>query len=609
MPEPITLIVLGGLVYGWMKGRAPAPGPAASGHPSTDVGQALAITPAAATAQNQPISIVTGTGPDSPLATPSSVVNAPIAPLANAGAAIPIPSDGLITALDNDTALALRAYAALNPEDFQLFLDRYADRVVLRDDLFFQAVQAPPPGGFQPTPGMIAGMGMAAYKVAQGLNGVAVGNYGDLFGVAATASGQIPGINPDMLHALQGLALGYRAFSSATLAMTQISDLAFANGVSVVDMTAALFGVGEGAAGLTAGLTAPIASLSGVLMVVGLVVDIGFTIAGNAPDIQKAIDVALDVASIAVLFIPVIGIVIAVIIQLVKFIIDLFGGDLFGGGLSHEQREVLETARYGENLNPMFPALAADYTPRELFQTIVQWGSGYCGGQHVVAMSVSLILKAGDVLSVGGRPYTVPADTLLGFGLNEPTRCYWLAGSPFADITNDEQAWALAEFGSTNGVFAMAQAGIADWRKTQFNDPTVKLIAARTAPMKNFLDHGFSLDQIDQVALEYRAQPHLTALATAYGAATWQELLGAVLAVEWLVFNWTNSHGSLSDFAKANGFPTMYAFRAAALETFERYYGAVQTAAAALYQKAIQAQGEQVAALMLIQQQMSASAP
>jgi hypothetical protein len=571
MPEPITLFVVGGLLYGWLKNRAPAPGPAASGHPSTPTGQALPLAPAAVTAQNQPLSVdASGTGPTAPLATVTGNISAPVAPLANAAAATPIPSDGLVIALDNDTALALRAYAQLNPADFQVFLDRYADRVELRNDLFFKALQPPPPGGYQPTPGMIAGMGLAAYKVAQGLNGVAAGNYGDLFGVTATAAGQIPGMNADMLHALQGLTLAYRAYTVATVTMSDISALAFANGVSVLDETASLLTGGFAITG------APIASLGGVLMAVGLVVDIGFTIAGNEPDIQKAIDVALDVASLVVLFIPVVGWIIAIVIQLVKFIIDLFGGDLFGGGLTHEQREVLETARYGQNLNPMFPELAHCYTPRELFETIVAWGSGYCGGTHVVAMAVNLVLKAGDVLQVGGQPYTVPADTLLGFG-HQPG-CYWLAGTAFAAITNDEQAWALAEFGSTNGVVAKAQAGIADWRKTQFDDPTVKLIAARSAPMKNFLDHGFSLDQIDQVALEYRAQPHLNALAAAFGFADWQHFFADVVAAEWIVFNWTNTHGTLTDFARANGYPTMYAFRAAALASYEDAWSQVTQA-------------------------------
>jgi hypothetical protein len=597
MPEPVTLIIVGGLVYSWIKGRG-------AGSPSNS--PALSTQPATATANNSSISIASGTGPTAPLATTTSVING--LPLAQAGQAQPIPAD-LVSALDNDSALMFRAYAALNPQDFATFLDRYADNIQLHNDLYFEALTSPPPGGYQVTPGMIAAMGSAAYKVAQALNGVAVGKYGDLFGAAASAAGAIPGVSPQLVQSLQGLMLGYRAFTAGVQAMNTIGELALANGVSAIDITASLFGVGETA--LTTGIAAPIASLSGVLMVVGLVVDIGMTIAGDAPDVQKAIDVALDVASIVVLFIPVVGWAIAIVIQLVKFIIDLFGADLFGGGMSHEQREILETARYGENINPMYGELAGSYTPRELYRTIVQWGSGYCGGRHIVAMSIVLNLAPGDVVPVAGQSYTVTDYMTLGLADNEQAGgCYWLKGTPFERITNDEQAWALAAYGSVNGVSAMAQAGIADWRKTQFNDPAKNIIMARCVPMKNFLDHNVSLDQIDQIALEYRAQPHLNALASAYGYGTWQELFASVVATEWAVFNWTVSHGSLHDFAVQNGYQSVYAFRAAALAPYETTWSRTQAMSARIAAQVTSASlGHQSATATILWQQSNTSAP
>lgn len=567
MPEPITLIALGVGLWAMLKPKTVASNP-----------PALSSTPAASTANNQPITVTPPAALDT--ATGQAAAGAGVS-LATVGtpvaAAIPdvvVPQD-LAAALDNDTALAMRAYAALNPDDFQLFLDRYADLVVMRDDLYFHRLTDPTAGqpAIQPTPQMIASMGVAAYKVAQALNGVAAGRSVDLFGVTASAAGQIPGINHDFVTALQGVALGYRVFTTGAQALQTISELALANGVSTLDMTAALFGGGGGA--LTAGIAAPIASLGGVLMAVGLVVDIGFTIVGNAPDVQKAIDVALDVASLVCLFIPVIGWVIAIVIQLVKFIIDLFGEDLFGGGLSHEEREILETARYGELLNPMFPELADAYTPRELYHTIVRWGSGYCGGQHEVAMAVNLVLHAGDQFWVAGQVVTVPPELdglLFGPGDNEqPGGCYWIRSQPlFAAITNDEQAWLLGAYAGVNGVIARAQAGIVDWRKEQFQDPTEKLVAARALPMHALLiDHHLSLDQIDQIALEYRAQPHLNALAAAYGWDTWQNFFASTVAAEWAAFTFTTTGGSLGDFARQNGYPTMYAFRAAALASFE----------------------------------------
>jgi hypothetical protein len=330
---------------------------------------------------------------------------------------------------------------------------------------------------------------------------------------------------------------------------------------------------------------APIASLGGALMAVGLVLDIGFTIAGDAPDVQKAIDVALDVASLVCLFIPVVGWIIAIVIQVVKFIIDLFGGDLFGGGLSHQQREMLETARYSENISPMYPVLAGAYTPRELWATIVDWGSGYCGGTHIVAMSVGLKLHAGDVIMVSGKPVTVPVDpngATNGYdALLSPGRqpCYWITGL-FQGMTNDEQAWALAKYGSVNGFVAEAQAGIREDLKTQFNTPTVNILMARTQTMKTFIDHGFTLDQIDQVAKEYRAQPHLNALATSFGFEDWQHFFAWVVNDEWVAFSLSTTHGSLHDFALANGFQSMYDFRASALAEYDDLYSRGQQAIA-----------------------------
>lgn len=570
MPEPVILVLSGIALYKLLtKPAAPSSDPAG-----------LVDTPAAATAGATPIGTgQAGTTPESPLATPTSVANQGTAPLATALTdAIPVPGD-LVVALDNDTALKMRAYAALNPEDFQVFLNRYADRIRLRNDLYLEAIDAPPPGGYELTPGMMIGLGTSAYKVVQALNGVAAGRYGDIFGSAASVAGQIPGVNQDFVSSLQGLTLGYRAFTSV-MTFADIVGIAAANGVSVMNVTATMLEAG-GVAGAMASM--PIASLSGVLMAVGLVVDIGFTIAGDAPDIQKAIDVALDVASLVCLFIPVVGWVIAIVIQLVKFIIDMFGSELFGGGMSHEQREVLETARYGENLNPMFPTLSNAYTPRELWKGIVEWGSGYCGGVHIVAMSVALKFRAGDTFMAGGVQVTVPPDldgSTFGFGNNEQAGgCYWIKSwantslPQLANITNDEQAWLLGAYGPINEIVAMAQAGIADWRKEQFNNPTEQLIAARSTPMRKFLvEHGLTLDQCDMIAMEYRAQPHLTALAETFGWETWQELFASVVADEWRVFNWTVSQGSLSDFARQNGYGTMYAFRAGALAGHEKYY-------------------------------------
>lgn len=609
MPEPVTLIVGGIALYGLLKSKTggAVPTPAQ-----------VAAAPATSTGGLQPVSVV----PAGSMATPTGTVNNQVAGVTlgdTMAGPLPVhpdqlvPSD-LVAALDNNTALQMRAYAALNPNDFQVFLDRYADRVVLRNDMVMERLTDPPGAQpMQPTPGMIVGMGSAAYRVAQAINGVAAGKSVDVFGVAASAAGAIPGMNQDFVSSLQGLALGYRAISS----LTQVLDIAAANGVSVMNFTAMV------GAGAYPGLMA--LPLSGVLMAVGLVVDIGFTIIGDKPDLQKAIDVALDVASLACLFIPVIGVVIAIVIQLVKFIIDLFGEDLFGGGMSHEQREALETARYGENLNPMFPEIANSYTPRELHRTLANWTSGYCGGIHVVAMGVNLILKEGDVVQVGGQPLTITAAmgtgapvllpdgttgvVTLGIGDNGVNggACYWLQGSPFAAMTNDEMALAIAKYGGPNGFIAEAQAGIAEWRKDQFNTPVEQTCQARAANMRTFVDHGFTLDQMDMVAAEYRAQPHLNALAAVYGWATWQEFFASIVATEWLAFNFTTSHGSLVDFAHQNGYPTMFAFRASALGSFEEPWQTVTMANAWADAEAAALAAQQAADAAALQWQIASS--
>lgn len=574
MPEPITVVLVGGAVYAWYKSRNQVvDGALLPGAPGTMVvqgtlapaGNPVPPPPVEATVpsagpEGAPISTAgAGTGPDAPFATNGSLAVANQMPMHE------VPAD-LAAALDNETALLLRAYAALNPDDFQSFLYQYSDRMALRNDLYLQILEnGPPDQPIELTPGMIAGLGNASYKVIQAINGVAAGRSVDIFGVGASVANQIPGMNQDFISSLQGAAMAYRAISG----INDIMTVAAANPmVSFMELgNIATVGAATAYPGLAA------LPMAGVLMAVGLVVDIGFTIIGDKPDLQKAVDVALDVASLAVLFIPVIGLIIAVVIQIVKFIIDLFGDQLFGSGMSKAQREAIEMARYTENLSPMWRQVSDSLSPRELFRTIVAWGSGYCGGTHVVAMAINLILLPGDQLMVGGSLYTVPVYMTHGFGDNEqPGGCYWIKATPLAAITNDEQAWALAKYANTNGIIAGAQVGVSEAIQGQAEDPTRNVIMGRTAPMANFINHGFTLDQIDQVVAEYRIQPYLGGLAAAFGWPTWQDLLSYVVDAEWRAFAATLTHGTLSDFARLLGFPTMYALRASVLSSYTGYY-------------------------------------
>jgi len=190
---------------------------------------------------------------------------------------------------------------------------------------------------------------------------------------------------------------------------------------------------------------------------------------------------------------------------------------------------------------------------------------------------------------VSGQPWTVPPELdgfTFGFGNNEqPGGCYWIRSmpGPLPYITNDEQAWMLGALAPVNGIIAGAQAGIAEWRQVQLEDPTQKLIMARATPMREFLvKHRLSLDQCDQIAMEYRAQPHLAELAAAFGWPTWQELFASTVSDEWRAYTWSTTNGSLSDFAKSFGHPTMYALRAVALAPFETLWSQATTLLAGL---------------------------
>lgn len=566
--EPVTLVLIGAAAYSYFKGK----GAVISHAELPSQAPAPDVAPVLAGPIGQPLSTAaSGTEPTAPLATNTGLAN-PITladPSPPTVQVVPIPPLALV--LDNATALALRQYALLDPEGFRIFLDRYADYFVLRSDQFIEMLQDPPAAGFQATPGMLANMGVAAYKVVQGLNGVAAGNYGDIFGVAATTAGQIPMINPDLLKSLQGLALGYRAYTAA-MTIGDIASIATANGVTMMDVTSSMLSAG-GVSGSMA--MAPIASFAGVIMAVGLCVDIAFTIIGDRPDMQKAVDIALDAASLVCLFIPIVGWVIAIVIQLVKFIIDCFGEEIFGGGMTKTQHDMIEAAKYGEQLSPMWPILADSLTPRELWLHIVQWGSGYCGGVHTVAVAVWLNLKTGDVVTIGGRSVIIDHDQMLAFG---NPGCYWLRGTPFEPMSADEQALALATFGSLDGrIGAEAQVGIMEAMKSQFNIPTVNLIQARCAPMTNFVKHGVTLDGMDQVVAEFRAQVPLNNLAKFFGYATWQPMLGMVVDAEWRAWAGSTPHGSLHDFAVALHQPTMYALRAVALQSYQAIYNRVGT--------------------------------
>ncbi len=516
---------------------------------------------------------------------------------------------GSVVTLDQATAQAFRGYARGNSADYQTWLDHYAGALEARPTGL--VVHQAPAGGFQLSDQMLAAIGLKAAKtlldvlngatvtqvvmdltglaslpasVATGLPVAAIISVGQTWIQALTSS---PAAAAAELVDVPGGSAAAAGLADGTVQLVDITPALAAEPITVADLTPAAasslessIATGGVATGGELVLEAPpISNLGGLLQglgIAGLAVDIGFTIASNKPDVVKGIDTALDTAAIACLIFAEtgVGIVLAVVIEVVKFIFDLFSGTLFGGGLSHTEREVLETARYARNLEPMFPEIAGALTPRELLTVLIHWGSGACGGIEQIAMMTWVTMPAGARVRVGGRAATLAADTLLYFAApgcaiyNTPANYAW--GATWAGITFDELAVILTQHAAT--FQAEAQAGIAEWRKAPFNTEVVHLVQARIKPAAGMMARGFTLDDIDDVAAEYRRQPKLHAVANFFGFTTWQPMIGAIWAAEWKTFVDRNPHGTLTQFARELGYASARAWRDAGILSFEVFY-------------------------------------
>lgn len=310
-----------------------------------------------------------------------------------------------------------------------------------------------------------------------------------------------------------------------------------------------------------------LADLGSVLQVigtVGLVVDMAFTILGDASDAQKAFDLALDAVMIAALWIPVYGWAIAIVVGIIKLLGDLFG---FSHGLTHAQREALERQQYGERLAPMLADLGHAYSPREMIHVLIDWSSGYCGGTHEIAMMAQLHDPAG--WSIGGAsggvvPLVSPA-------------CYqWAAvfagtvyrGLPLSStgLSVDEQALLLVQYGATDFA-ALAQVGIREDLQVVFEDAVTARVRQKIPTWQALLAEGATLDDLDAVAEEIRLTADLHDLAAFYGYETWQALLTPMLQPAWTDYYAAHAaDGSLGGFALAHGYPTLRAWRTALFE-------------------------------------------
>jgi hypothetical protein len=291
------------------------------------------------------------------------------------------------------------------------------------------------------------------------------------------------------------------------------------------------------------------------LGIAGALTDMGFTIAGKLPDAEKAVISALDAAIIGAMFIPVYGWAVGLALGVVRAVIGIFGGSIFGTpALSHKQREALEAQRTAsQGLNPWMQQVAAVMTPRELVPVLIWWGTGYCGGGSSVAVMTSLI---------GGLYIGSPG-------------CYANNGHPYHEwpnagaMTRDDMALALCKYGEAEARVSV-QAGIAQYYLDDMNSAGIALLKKRMAAWAELVAQGATLDDLDALALEQRQTPHWNAVANFFGEATWHDLIGWHLQDLWTRYLVTSRNGSMQDFARKNGYPSWLAMRDAVMVPYDR---------------------------------------
>ena len=362
---------------------------------------------------------------------------------------------------------------------------------------------------------------------------------------------------------------------------------------------------GTGAEAATVG-TETISLLGPALQVLGVcavLIDIGFTITGDQPVAMKAINVALDVAILVCMFIPVWGWIVALVLSIVKAIIGLFAG----GGPSHAQREAEEMVWYVEHGAKPFIRLLADVrSPRELVDHMVAWTSGYCGGHNEVAIAFWLI-NADDPAQRVGIGSMHPGSDL-------PNECYWNDLGTYTNqsyyrgqnpyyMTRDDMAWALVNHGLTD-LTVRIQAGISESMRGTLDATMDEIVTKKiTAWREAMLDHGLDLDDMDAIAGEQRKQPRLEKIAAYFGFESWKGLTQWHLQDYWTRYIVTHREGSLFGFAVACGYETWTELRDAVMESYGWWYDYLTQMEADI------AVGEALAALPTLAASLPATVP
>lgn len=134
-------------------------------------------------------------------------------------------------------------------------------------------------------------------------------------------------------------------------------------------------------------MVSDLASVGTIAAVIGAAISIGFDLASDMPDDQKAVSLALDLLNLALAFIPVIGWALAIVASILKsFVVGMFGE------LSHEQREIRETARILEEAQGIWKSsVRHSVTPTQLWCAFTDFSAGSNPPKIAVAVQYTSI--------------------------------------------------------------------------------------------------------------------------------------------------------------------------------------------------------------------------
>jgi hypothetical protein len=403
-------------------------------------------------------------------------------------------------------------------------------------------------------------------------------------------------LTPDVASAWSSYRFGeygdYTSWASQQSPITDVAQIDVASNVEALAVAENLTG-GIDAGGVFAGeaggleaasSTVEATSMAGdtlsllgpalqVLGVVAILVDVYFTVTGDQSTMMKAVNLVIDAALIVCLFIPVWGWIIALVLTLVKMVLNMFMKD---GKAEKKMREAMETQWYAEHgAKPFMKGLVNVLSPREMVDYMTSWTSGYCGGVNEVAIAFTLI-NPDDPNEYVGIGSMHP-------GSNLPNECYWnslgtyTSAKPYRGLnpyymTRDDMALALVYHGLTD-LRVIIQAGVAEEMKAPMNALMDDFVTKKLEIWReSMVENGLTLDELDMIASEQRKEPRLDAIAAYFGYPDWKMLVQWHLQDYWTRYIVTNREGSLWGFAAACGYDSWITMRDEIMESYGIWY-------------------------------------